>query len=124
MTTSLERPARAQLPEYPSRVVCNEQELADEYVQQRAVLTLRAAVDRDMLAFAVDKGTCGDESDPDGWPVEFTRDAAEHELAMSGTYGIWRDRHLIATAADDPEAGPRVRAIYRAVDRAYPEVKA
>lgn len=106
---------------YPSRVVCNELELTDSGSDRVAVLTLRTAVDRDMLALAADKSTLGDDADPDEWTIEFTREAAEYELAMTGAYEIWRDSHLIASMIDDPQVGPRVRAIYRAIDRAYPK---
>lgn len=120
MKTYIERPCWPPLPVYPSRVVCNERELTETASDRRAVLTMRAAIDRDMLALAVDRGTRGDESDPDGWGVEFVREVAEYEAAMSGTYSLWCESYLIEAAAEDPEVGPRVRAIYRAVDRAYP----
>lgn len=118
---TMESAVQSSVPVYPSRVVCHEQELNDTDSERVAVVTMRMAVDRDMLALAVSKSTGGaDETDPDGWTVEFVREVAEYELAMSGAYELWGDSHMMVAALDDPELAPRVRAIYRAVDRAYP----
>lgn len=120
MTVSLERPVKAPVPVYPSRVVVNDRETADD--SRRAVLTVRMAVDRDMLAVALDLAMGGpDATDPDTWSVETIREAVECQLGMDGTYQIWRDRRLLGEMVDDPTVGEFVRAEFRAIDRAFPE---
>ena len=85
-----------------------------------AALTLRVLVSRDALAYALDCQVGGEETHPDTWPVEFIRESVERELALNGAFHLTNDSHLIVAALDDPEVADRVRAEYRAIDRAYP----
>lgn len=121
MTISLESPAYSkyepQLPVYPSQRVTNEPE---EGETRHAVLTLRVAVDRDMLAAALDL-SCWAEPDPDSWPVEFIREAVEMQIGLDGAYPVWRDSRRFLELLDDPSVKDRVAATYRAVDRAFPK---
>ncbi|MGW1399300.1 hypothetical protein ACWCRF_11630 [Streptomyces sp. NPDC002405] len=122
MTVSLERPVglssyEPELPVYPSLRVTNEPEPGES---RQAVLTLRIAVDRDMLAAALDLSSY-DLSDPDSWSVEFIRDSVELQLGMDGAYPLWRDSRRFPDLLDDPSVRDRVAATYRAIDRAYPQ---
>lgn len=121
MTISLERPVRRRyepnLPLYPSLIVTNEPEVGET---RRAVLALRIAVDRDMLATLLDLA-CYSYPDPDAWSYEFIRESIEMYLGMDGAYTVWRDSRRFPEMLDDPSVGDRIRATYRAVDRAYPE---
>jgi hypothetical protein len=122
MSISLERPARRrykpQLPVFESRVVTNEPEPGEEGERQ-AVLTLRVAVDRDMLTALLNMA-CYDYPDPDSWSVEFIRESVETHLGVDGAYTAWRDSRRFSELLDDPSVCERIRAEYRAIDRAYP----
>ncbi|MFJ7242383.1 hypothetical protein ACIQWB_35390 [Streptomyces olivaceus] len=122
MTISLERPARRryepQLPVFGPTIVTNEPEPGEE--ERHAVLTLRIAVDRDMLAALLDI-SCYDYPDPDSWSVEFIRESVELRLSLDGAYEAWRDSRRFSELLDDPSVRDRIQAEYRAVDRAYPK---
>lgn len=87
----------------------------------RAVVTVRVAMTRDMLATALDLATGNCEEHPDSWSVEYIRESVELQLTYenfieleqtSQGYGEWGEIDL--------SIKPYMQAVYRAVDRAYP----
>ncbi|MEV5611522.1 hypothetical protein [Streptomyces sp. NPDC052225] len=123
MTISLERPVdlprTRQLPAYPATRVTNAQEVGET---RRAVLALHVAVDRDMLAAALDLA-CYSYPDPDSWSLVFIRDSVERQLALDGAFHLWHDSRGFADLLDDPSVHERIEAEYRAIDRAYPSLE-
>ncbi|MBT2493682.1 hypothetical protein J7E96_35320 [Streptomyces sp. ISL-96] len=87
----------------------------------RAVVTVRVAMTRDMLAAALDlfAGGAYDEH-PDGWTVPYIRESVEMTLTHESVVQIEVDAERFPQLLDDPSVADRVRAEYRAIDRAYP----
>ncbi len=92
-----------------------------------AVVTLRVAATRDMLAAAADLAAGnfgGDQRIPDRWSVEHTRYLVELTMASVGHADLAEDgaslRALAGPDGDDPSVRDFVQAVYRAIDRAYP----
>ncbi|MEV5131657.1 hypothetical protein AB0K87_14415 [Streptomyces sp. NPDC053705] len=86
----------------------------------RAVVTLKVAMTRDMLATALNLACGASEEDPDSWDVAYIRQSVELCLAMEGPFTIQRDAEMHAELLDDPSVRDYIQANYRAVDRAYP----
>lgn len=97
-----------------------------------AVITTRAVLSRDQLAALVEMGGSSFEAwsrHPDEWSAELVRAFAESYLVSCDTLTIQCRAESIAELAEhgdprDPAVQPLMQAVYRAVDRAYPEVTA
>ncbi|WP_392668602.1 hypothetical protein [Streptomyces sp. LN785] len=88
-----------------------------------AVVAVKVAMTRDMLAVALDLASVGRfDENPDAWTVEWIRESVEIQLCIEGPFTIQRDAEGFADMALDPTVGNRVRAEYRAIDRAYPHL--
>ncbi|MFD3521649.1 hypothetical protein [Streptomyces sp. NPDC058653] len=90
----------------------------------RAVLTLKVAMTRDMLAVALELGMRGawDDGPVDAFPVEEIRHRIELTLHMESPWTIFRDSETFPELLDDPSINDLIRSVYRAVDRAYPHM--
>ncbi|TGB09788.1 hypothetical protein [Streptomyces sp. MZ04] len=94
-----------------------------------ATLTMQAVVSRDQLAALVEMGGSSFEAwsrHPDEWPVELVRAFAESYMVSCDTLTIQMRAESIARLAEDgdpsdPSVQPLMQAVYRAVDRAYPQ---
>lgn len=106
------------------------QHLEDAWAEgHRAVVTLRVALSRDHLAAALDLSTEGNEvreRDMDNWSVQFIREQTEMNVhlasAMELDEGAEAMRELLDPNGPDTSSLPLTEAVYRAIDRAYPEV--
>lgn len=88
-----------------------------------AVVAVKVAMTRDMLAVALDLAGAGRyDENPDAWTVEWIRESVEIQLCIEGPFTIQQDAATFADMALDPSVGDRVRAEYRAIDRAYPHI--
>lgn len=88
----------------------------------RAVVTLKVAMTRDMLAAALDLACGANEEDPDSWDVPYIRQSVELSLAMESPFTIQRDGEGFADLLDDESIREHIQAEYRAIDRAYPHM--
>lgn len=87
----------------------------------RAVVTLKVAMTRDMLASAFDLAMRGAyDENIDAMPVAEIRHRVELSVHMEGPWTLMQDSADFSEMAYDPSVGGAVRAVYRAVDRAYP----
>ncbi|WP_413753057.1 hypothetical protein NRF20_20750 [Streptomyces sp. R-74717] len=86
----------------------------------RAVVTLKVAMTRDMLAIALDLACGASGENPDTWDVAYIRQSVELSLSMESPFTIQHDAETHAELLDDPSIGDYIRAEYRAIDRAYP----
>ncbi|GLW00909.1 hypothetical protein [Streptomyces lavendulae] len=89
----------------------------------RAVVVVQVALTRDMLAVALEDGCSGVEEHPDTWLVEFIRESVELYLGQAGYMRLLEGENLLVDFLWSEPAGPcrdRVQAVYRAIDRAYP----
>jgi hypothetical protein len=84
-----------------------------------AVVTVQLAMTRDALAAALDMATANAEENPDTWTVPYIRESVELMLANESWMRAHRDGRKYPELATDPSVGDYIRAIYRAVDRAY-----
>ncbi|MEV5441418.1 hypothetical protein AB0N23_02540 [Streptomyces sp. NPDC052644] len=89
----------------------------------RAVVTVRVAVTRDVLAVALDDAG-GWDKHPDEWSVPYIREAVSWSLTHQDFGDLERAAERIPDLVDDPEVGERIRSVYRAVDRAFPYLPA
>jgi hypothetical protein len=87
-----------------------------------AVVTVRFALTRDMLAAAADQGLFHSDMHPDDWSVEYTRAVVEQGLALHGVSYYRGEEYAKLTGSCERHIARNVRAVYRAIDRAYPEV--
>ncbi|MGW7598138.1 hypothetical protein [Streptomyces antimycoticus] len=79
------------------------------------------AVTRDMVAAVVDQVVANGYGPADSLTPEFIRESVEIHLRACGTLSLEEDAGYFATPADDSLAD-YIAAIYRAVDRACPEL--
>ncbi|MGC4964626.1 hypothetical protein ACLQ2H_01235 [Streptomyces globisporus] len=88
-----------------------------------AVVTLKVAMTRDMLAAAFDLAMRGayDES-IDELPVAEIRHRVELSLHMESPWDLMRDGRNFSDLLYDESIVDLVRAEYRAIDRAYPHL--
>ncbi|MFH9137458.1 hypothetical protein [Streptomyces sp. NPDC017524] len=88
-----------------------------------AVVTLKVAMTRDMLAAAFDLAMRGayDESIEE-MPVEEIRHRVELSLHMESPWDLLRDGANFSDLLYDESIVDLVRAEYRAIDRAYPHM--
>ncbi|MGW7440599.1 hypothetical protein [Streptomyces sp. NPDC054849] len=111
-------PQRAALPEpTPATDVFGATDPSDDPVY--AVVTVQIAMSRDMLAAALDMATANAEENPDTWSVEYVRESVELMLANESWVRAERDGRKYPRLIEDSSVGAYIRAIYRAVDRAY-----
>ncbi|GAA3255911.1 hypothetical protein [Streptomyces lavendulae] len=90
----------------------------------RAVVAVQVALTRDMLAVALEDaaGRNWDEH-PDTWSVAYIRESVELYLGQSGYLRLLESESLLVDFLEyEPPGEPRdrVQAVYRAIDRAYP----
>lgn len=111
-------PPRAALPEpTPATDVFGATDPSDDPVH--AVVTVQLAMTRDALAAALDMATANAEENPDTWTVPYIRESVELMLANESWMRAHRDGMQYPRLVDDASVGRYIRAIYRAVDRAY-----
>ncbi|MFE9065025.1 hypothetical protein [Streptomyces violaceusniger] len=94
-------------------------------LSEAGTITLSVPMDvtRDMLAYALADAGPGGWGTPDSWPVEFIRDYVKVELSVNGSLRAEQDAHLLRREAErDPVMRAYVEALYRSIDRAYPEL--
>ncbi|MFB7555323.1 hypothetical protein [Streptomyces brevispora] len=118
-----EAPPKAALPAaVPTSYVFGASDADDVLTDDvRAVVTLKVAMSRDMLASALDLAMRGAyDENLDTMPAEEVRHRVELSLHMESPWTLMRDAELFPDMLDDPTVGHLVRAEYRAVDRAYP----
>ncbi len=90
-----------------------------------AVVTVRVAMTRDMLATALDLAAGNCEKHPDTWSVEYIRESVELQLTYENFVELERSAQSYSEWGDiDESIKPYIQAIYRAVDRAYPQAPA
>jgi hypothetical protein len=125
MTISLERPLVV------ASAAVGQHLIADPYDKPLVTLELRATVSRDQLAAAVDESMCRfhggyDDHHPDTWTVAEIRYHAEFQLLYWCALDLQRGAEAMAELADPdyPEqwAHDIATAVYRAVDRAFPNL--
>ncbi|MEV7427023.1 hypothetical protein [Streptomyces sp. NPDC091212] len=87
----------------------------------RAVVTVRVAMTRDMLAATLDLACGQPGQDPDTWSVEYIRESVEQQLTYENVTELQVDAAgYCEFGLIDPTAMPLIQATYRAIDRAYP----
>ncbi|MFD5790730.1 hypothetical protein ACFWH1_29440 [Streptomyces sp. NPDC127037] len=117
----LEAPAAPLPPAVPTDYIYAAEDIPAEDVQ--AVVTLKLAMTRDMLASAFDLAMRGAyDENIDTMPVEEIRHRVELSVHLEGPWTLLRDSVDFSDMACDPTVGGAVRAVYRAVDRAYPHL--
>lgn len=120
MTISLERPL------FVAEPAATQHCLVDPYDEPHAQLSLRALVSRDQLAAAVTESlnSYDGERHPDTWTVDEVRYHAEFQILMGGVLELQAASEAMARQAapdyGDREAHEYALAVYRAVDRAFP----
>ncbi|WP_326614984.1 hypothetical protein OHA57_04675 [Streptomyces anulatus] len=87
-----------------------------------AVVTLKVAMTRDMLAVALNLNSGASEEDPDTWDVPYIRESVELALHCDGPFTIQQDGGLLLDAMGDESVRAYIQATYRAIDRAYPHL--
>ncbi|MEV7653216.1 hypothetical protein AB0O39_03480 [Streptomyces anulatus] len=88
-----------------------------------AVVTLKVAMTRDMLAAAFDLAMRGAyDENIDELPVEEIRHRVELSLHMESPWELLRDGRTFDELLEDESIVDLVRAEYRAIDRAYPHM--
>ncbi|MGW3427514.1 hypothetical protein ACWDHW_06095 [Streptomyces melanosporofaciens] len=103
MSIILEKPAQSEAPDL--------------------TITVPMTVDRDMLAYALDAAVGGGWGHPDDLDVEFIREYIGAELSVRGWLEVEQDKRLLRQGVEyEPGLRPHVEALYRAIDRAFPEL--
>ncbi|MER5259733.1 hypothetical protein [Streptomyces sp. NPDC002855] len=125
MTVSIERPLVVSDP-----ATVKQHLLADPYDEPQITLEFRATVSRDQIAAAVDLSLhryYAGERHPDQWTVEEVRYHAEFQILYGSATELQEGAEGMAAMVEpdfyDQWAHARSVAVYRAVDRAYPELK-
>jgi hypothetical protein len=89
-----------------------------------AVVTVRVAMTRDMLATALDLAAGNCEEHPDTWSVEYIRESVELQLTFENFTALDCQSRGYAEWGDiDESVKPYIQAVYRAIDRAYPKAR-
>lgn len=99
--------------------------MVDAYDEPHVTLTLRVTVTRDQLAGALDFAAAGSKQSPDSWTTEQIRNWTESSIALMDCLELQQAGEGMAALAFGPIDGDAslvepARAVYRAVDRAYP----
>lgn len=90
-------------------------------IDVRAVVTVQIAMTRDMLAAALNLSSVGAyDEHPDSWSVDRIREYVEVQLYVESPFQLQRDGEGFSELLYDPSVRDRIRAEYRAIDRAYP----
>ncbi|KOG76950.1 MULTISPECIES: hypothetical protein [Streptomycetaceae] len=88
-----------------------------------AVVTLKVAMTRDMLAAAFDLAMRGAyDENIDELPVQEIRHRVELSLHMESPWDLLRDGANFSDLLYDESVAEQIRAEYRAIDRAYPHM--
>lgn len=86
-------------------------------------LVVSVEVTRNALAYALGDTDDGGWGPLEEWSVEFIREFVGVTLAGRGVLDLERWAHLLWRDADrDPAERAYVESVYRAIDRAYPEL--
>jgi hypothetical protein len=117
------------LIEVPAASGLGQHSLVDPYDEPHAVLGIRVVVSRDHLAAAVEMGghnMYGDGRHPDEWTVDEIRYFAEFNVIHMNALELQQGAEAMAQMAEpdfyDRATHALVLAVYRAVDRAYPQL--
>lgn len=125
MTASLEHPLVV-----PGPTVVQRHSLVEPCDEPRTTLRMSIAVSRDQLAAALDMGLhayYGNyDRHPDQWTTAEIHYHASHQILCWSALDLQQAAESVAEMAEpdfyDREVHELVMAVYRAVDRAYPEL--